>query len=74
MDISERIVKWIEGGEKDCLYDLISDSVCGNCDAPVDCLGCNGCELITKVENQIMKYGLEYMKLLAKDWIRNSTN
>ena len=72
MSSMDMAIEFLEGGKKECLWDIVAGAVCGDCKPPEDCEGCDGPDLITEMENQIAQSGLDFMKRQAREWVKYS--
>lgn len=73
MSAVDKTIRFLEGGERGGLWDIIAPAICGNCKPPEDCDGCDGADIITEIENQTASEGLDFMKHHARKWVKSST-
>ena len=71
MDDIQGLVSYVEGGEES-LFGSLAEAICGDCKAPEDCEGCDGNDLITEMECQIARAGLDFMKRQVAEWLKYS--
>lgn len=74
MSSVDKVVEFVEGGVKGDLWDIVAKAVCGNCNPPDDaCDTCQATKIIAAIEGQVAKAGLDYMKKLAREWVKENT-
>jgi hypothetical protein len=73
MHNTDKAIEFLQGGIKGGLYERLA-IICKNCGPEESCGApkCIGLEILSTIEGQIAKSGLEYMKTLIEEWIKNS--
>lgn len=72
----EKLVDFVEGGSRGCLWDILVPHFCGDCesDEKDKCEKCSAGHAIGQLEDQIASSALKHMKDLAKEWVKNSVS
>ncbi|MBA7480514.1 hypothetical protein ES707_15975 [subsurface metagenome] len=72
IDNVDKVISFLQGGQTGCLWDILAPAICGDCDPPENCNGCDGAHIITEIENQVAKEGLDFMRHQVKEWVKSS--